>query len=191
MVERYGSSGDHSQKSIEGNAMRKMLALLFIILLALASVTGYLFLHGEIYAGEKLIAEGQEQIVRETANLKDGKARLEAGKLKAAKGKKRYGEAYKNKLLVLADKLFRGGKGFRDAREKIADGDERVARGEEKVSVGEGRLYAGELKLRQGIEKVRQAKRARLACALGAIFFTSLSIVLGFRWSNVTPRSDA
>lgn len=169
--------------------MGKVIALAFMILLSLALITVYLFLHGQILAGERLIAEGQEQIVRETANLEDGKARLEAGKKKAAAGKERYDEAHKNKLLVLADKLFKGGKGFSDAREKIADGDERVARGEEKVSVGEGRLDAGELKLREGIERVRQAKRARTACASGAALFACLSMMFGFCWRRSLART--
>jgi len=39
--------------------MGKMLALLLIIVLALASVAGYLFLTEQITAGERQIADGQ------------------------------------------------------------------------------------------------------------------------------------
>jgi hypothetical protein len=41
--------------------MGRMLALLLIILLGLASVAGYLFLTGKITAGERQIADGQRQ----------------------------------------------------------------------------------------------------------------------------------
>ena len=169
--------------------MRKVLALLLMVLLAFASVTGYLFLHGKILDGERQIADGQRQIEKETANLEAGKAKLEAGKEKAADGKKRYKHARDNLFLVLADKMFKGGTGFRHAREQIADGDKRVAKGEDKISAGEAQLDAGELELRRGRELVRLAKRARVACALGAAFFASLAIVLGFRWKRSLART--
>lgn len=162
--------------------MRKVLALLLIILLALASVAGYLFLHAEILGGEELIADGQKRFDTEQINLTEGTAKLEAGKQKSAEGKEKYKHARGNLFLVLADKLFKGGKGFGEAREKIADGDRRVAKGEDKVKAGQERLDAGEMELRQGREQVRLAKRARVACALGAVFFASLSIALGIRW---------
>jgi hypothetical protein len=169
--------------------MRKVLALSLTILLALASVVGYLSLHAKIIAGEKLIADGQAQFDREQINLDEGKVKLEAGKHKAADGKRRYEKARGNRFLVLADKLFKGGKGFRDAREQIADGDKRVAKGEDKVSAGQGRLDVGEAKLLQGRKLLRQAKSARVACALGAAFFGSLSIVLGIRWRRSLART--
>ncbi len=162
--------------------MIKTIVVAFIVLLALAASAGYLYLNGKIIAGEKLIADGQIQIVEETANLEDGKARLEAGKLKMAAGAKRYEEAHNNMFLRLADKVLKGGKGFRDARGNLADGDERVAKGEKKVSVGQARLEAGTLKLQEGIELVAQAKRARVACAIGAVFCTVLAAVLGYFW---------
>jgi hypothetical protein len=168
--------------------MGKVIALLLIILLALASVAGYLFLHGKIIAGERRIADGQRQVEKEQVNLDEGKAKLEAGKLKSSEGKKRYEKAKRNLFLVLADKLLKGGKGFKDARERIADGDERLAKGEDKVNVGKKRLEAGKLELSQGREQVKLAKRARVACALGAVLFASLSIVLGFRWRRSLAR---
>ena len=90
--------------------------------------------------------------------------------------------------LVIADKLLKGGKGFREAREQIAEGDKQVANGEDKVNVGERRLDAGKLELRRGREQLRLAKRACVACALGAAFFASVSIVLGFRWRRSPAR---
>ena len=168
--------------------MRKVLALLLIILLAFASAAGFLFLHGKITEGERRIADGQRQMEKGTAELEDGKARLEAGKLKASEGKIRYKDANGNPFLVLADKLLRGGKGFREGRERIAAGDQRVALGKDSVSVGEGKLAAGELEMRRGREQVRLAKGARVACALGAAFFASLTIVLGFRWRRSLAR---
>lgn len=61
--------------------MGKVLAMLPIILLALVSVTGYLFLTGGIIAGEIQIADGQRQIKKRTARIQGrGKTKLEAGK---------------------------------------------------------------------------------------------------------------
>ena len=162
--------------------MGKVLALLLIILLALASVAGYLFLTEKITAGERQIAVGQRQLEHGQSALEEGKAKLEAGKRALAEGKKEYKQAKDNLFVVLADKLLQGGKGFKKASKQIAEGDKQVAKGEGQVTVGERRLDAGELELRRGREQVRLAKGARVACAIGAAFFASLSIVLGFCW---------
>jgi hypothetical protein len=168
--------------------MGKMITLLLVILLALASVPGYLFLAGKITAGEKLIADGQRQLEKGRLALAQGKVKLEAGKLELSEGKKEYEQAEDNFFLVLADKLLQGGKGFEKAREQIAEGDDQVAKGEGEVKVGEKQVVAGEQELRLGLQQMRLAKGALLACALGAVFFTSLAIVLGFRWRRSLAR---
>jgi hypothetical protein len=56
------------------------------------------------------------------------------------------------------------------------------------VTEGERRLDAGELELRRGREQLRLAKGARVACAVGAAFFASLSIVLGVCWRRSLAR---
>jgi hypothetical protein len=113
---------------------------------------------------------------------------LEAGKQELSEGKKEYEQAEDNLLLVLADKLLNAGKSFEEGRKQIAKGDNQVAKGEGKVNVGERRLDAGELELRRGREQLNLAKGARVACALGAAFFASLSIVLGFFWRRSLAR---
>jgi len=166
----------------------KILTLLVIILLAFASAGGYLFLDREISAGERKIAEGQIELEKGRAALKEGKAKLEAGKQELSGGKKRYEQAKDNPLLLLTDKLIKGGKGFEEAERRIAEGDEKVAEGESKIEIGEKQIAAGELELRIGREKLMLAKGARLACALGAAFFTLLLIRLGFRWRRSLVR---
>ena len=168
--------------------MRNVRALLLMLLLAHASAAGYLFLTGKILLAEKLIAAGQRQFDRERGNLEQGKIALEAGKQRSADGKKRYEKARGNAFLVLADKLFKGGKGFRGAKEQIAEGDKRVIEGENRVSAGQERLDAGEVKLLRARELVRRAKGARVVCALGAALFGSLSIVLGIRCKRSLAR---
>ena len=168
--------------------MGKVLVLSFVILLALASMAGYLFLTQKITAGERQIADGQKQLEKGQPALEAGKAKLEAGKRELSEGKEEYKQAKDNLFLVLADKLLKGGKGFKDARERIAEGDKKVAKGEGEVNVGERRLDAGELELRRGREQLRLAKGARVACALGAAFFGSLSIVLVFCWRRSLAR---
>jgi hypothetical protein len=168
--------------------MGKVLALLLIILLALASVAGYLFLTEKITAGERQIADGQRQLEKGRPALEEGKAKLEAGKRELSESKKEYEQTEDNLFLVLADKLLRGGKGFKEARERIAEGDKQVAEGEGKVNVVERRFDVGELELRRGREQLKLAKGARVACALGAAFFASLSILLGFCWRRSLAR---
>lgn len=168
--------------------MAKLIALLLIILLALVSVAGYFFLAEQITAGEKQIAAGQRQLEKGRLRLEEGKVKLESGKQELSAGKKEYEQAEDNFFLVLADKLLQGGKGFEKAREQIAEGDDQVAKGEGEVKVGEKQIVAGEQELRLGLEQMRLAKGALLACALGAVFFTSLAIVLGFRWRRSLAR---
>ena len=182
--------------------MGKAITLLLIILLALASGAGYLFLTEKIAAGERQIADGQRQLEQGQFALEEGKTKLESGKRELAEGKKEYEQAKDNPFLVLADKLLQGGKGFKEAREQVAKGDKQVAKGDKQVAKGdkqvakgegqvtdgERRLAAGELELRRGREQLRLAKGARVACAVGAAFFASLSIVLGFCWRRSLAR---
>jgi hypothetical protein len=105
-----------------------------------------------------------------------------------SESKKEYKQAKDNQFLVLADKLLKGGKGFKDARERIVEGDKQVAKGEVEVNLGQRQLDAAELELRRGKELLMLAKDARIACALGAAFFSSLSIVLGFCWRRSLAR---
>jgi hypothetical protein len=168
--------------------MGKVLALLLIILMALASVAGYLFLTEKITAGERQIADGQRQLEKGQPVLEEGKAKLEAGKRELSEGKKEYKQAEDNLFLVLMDKVLKGGKGFEAARKRIAEGDKQVAKGEGMANDAERRLEAGKLELLRGREQLRLAKGARVACALGAAFFASLSLVLGFCWRRSLVR---
>lgn len=168
--------------------MGKVRTLLIVILLALASATGYLILTEKITTGERRIAESEIKLEKGQHKLEDGKAKLEAGKRELADGKKEYKQAKDNLFLVLVDKLLKGGKGLKEAEKRIADGDTQIAKGEDKVKVEESRLAAGELKQRQGKELLRLAKDARVACAVAAVFFASLSIVLGVRWRRSLTR---
>jgi uncharacterized membrane protein (DUF106 family) len=175
--------------------MGKVIALLLIILLALASVAGYLSLAEKIIVGERQIADGQRKLEKGQPALKKGKAKLEIGKRESSEGKKEYEQAKNNLFLVLADKLLIGIKGFKEARERIAEGDKQIVKGEDKINVGERRLDAAEMELRRGREQLKVAKGALVACALGAAFFASLSVVLGFRWrrslARIFMRTDA
>ena len=162
--------------------MIKVFALLFSVLLAVASVGGYVFLDAKIIAGEGQISDGQKEVDKGQPALDKGKAKLEAGKIELAEGKAKYENAHDNLFMVFMDKLFNRGKGFEDGRKQIAEGDKQVAQGEAKISAGEKRLAAGELELYWGKEQLKMAKGVRIACALGAIIFGVLSIVLAILW---------
>lgn len=125
---------------------------------------------------------GQTKFDTGQTAVDEGKVKLEAGKQQLSEGKKEYEQAKDSLLLVVADKVLKGGKGFKDAEKKIAAGDRKVAQGENKLNAGERRLDAGERKLSEGREQLALAKKARVASALGAAVFSSLAIVLGFWW---------
>lgn len=103
----------------------KAIAVAFVILSALASVGGFLLLDKKIHDGESRIARGCMRIDRGKAKLETGKDRLEKGMQEMEDGRKEYEQAMDDKSLVLADKLLNDGKGFREAREKIAVGPKR------------------------------------------------------------------
>jgi chromosome segregation ATPase len=168
--------------------MGKVLALVVFIVLTFASAAGYLVLTQKITAGERKIDVGEKKLEKGQAELKTGKARLKAGKQELSEGKKKYEKAEDNWFLVMADKLFKGGKGFKEAEKKIAEGDKQVAEGEVKVNAGERQVGAGEMEMSQGREQLKMAEGARVACAIAAVFFAVLSIVLGFWWRRSLGR---
>jgi len=168
--------------------MIKVFALMFSVLLALALLGGYVFLDEKIIDGEARIANGQNEVDKGQPALDKGKAKLEEGKIELAEGKAKYENAHDNLFMVFADKLFNRGKGFEDGRKQIAEGDKQVAQGEAKISAGEKRLAAGELELNQGKEQLQMAKGVHIACALGAIIFSVLSIVLTILWRKTLVR---
>jgi hypothetical protein len=130
--------------------MGRVLTLLIIVLLALVSVAGYLLLTGEIRSGEKQMADGQRRLEQGQDTLEEGKVKLAVGKQELADGKKEYEQANDSMFLVLLDKLLNAGKGFKDARTRLAKGDQQVAKGAAKVDAGEDLLAAGELRLFRG-----------------------------------------
>lgn len=168
--------------------MIKVFALLFSVLLAVASVGGYVYLDAKIIDGEGRISDGQKEVDKGQPALDKGKAKLEAGKIELAEGKAKYEKAHDNLFMVFMDKLFNSGKGFEDGRKQIADGDKQVAQGEAKISAGEKRLAAGELELSKGKERLKIAKDVRIACALGVIIFGVLSMLLAILWRRSLDR---
>lgn len=169
--------------------MRKALAWLSAIL-ALASGAGVVVLTLRIQAGEQQIAQGQRQLDAGRPQIEEGKAALAAGKQQSAAGKKEYERAKDNVFLVLADKLFGGGRGFKEAKARIDTGDQQIAEGESRIGEGEKSWAAGELELQQGREWLRLAKSGRLACASGFAVFAPVAIWLGIRWKRTRVRPE-
>jgi len=106
--------------------MGKVLALLFMILLAFASAAGYLFLSEKIIAGERQIADGQRRLENEQPALEEGKARLKVGKREMSKGKKDYEQAKGQPVLGVSGQAAERRKGLQgskrtDRRRRKAD----------------------------------------------------------------------
>jgi uncharacterized phage infection (PIP) family protein YhgE len=168
--------------------MVKLFVLLLTVLLAVVSVGGYFFIDEKIIAGEGQMDAGQKKFDEGPRALEKGKAKLEAGKLELAEGKAEYKKAHDNVFLVFLDNLFNRGRGFADGRKQIDEGERQVAQGEAKISAGEKRLATGEMELQRGREQLKLARNARIACAIGAIVFGALSIVLAILWRQSLAR---
>ena len=156
--------------------------MLLLILAAVGSAVGYLYLNGKIAEGERQIAEGRKQIDRGQIALDNGKAELKAGKQELAEGKEEFAEAEDNLFLVIADTVLQGGEGFEEAEMLIADGDRQVAEGQIRIDDGEERLAAGKLEMSRGKGQLRLAKIARVAAAILAVSSVAMAITLGYHW---------
>lgn len=154
--------------------MVKVLALIFIVLLALASTAGYVVLDRRITAAEGRVAAGQGQLQKGRRDLAAGKARLDAGRKDASRTRK---------LFEFADERLDGGRDFDRAAELVGKRtDRQIAEGENQIAAGQKRLSAGEVSIRRGREQLRVAKLQRLGLGIGAAFFGSLALLLGFPW---------
>ncbi|EKD73547.1 MAG: hypothetical protein ACD_45C00287G0006 [uncultured bacterium] len=165
--------------------MEKIATLLILILLAFASLGSYLFLTKEIIVGNLKIADGQRQLEQGEQMLAKGKAKLAGGEQKLSGAKSTYNKMQAAPLVLVSVLPVTGVLAVASekiASSKIAEGKQLAAKGEEKIKVGEKQLETGRLQLHVGMERLRHANEIRIACALGAIFFAFLSIVLGFYW---------
>lgn len=167
--------------------MKKILTLVFVLLLAAGSAAGYQIINAKIIDGEARVAAGKKLIAAGEKKLASGKARLKSGEKRLAKGKKLQKniktvtklplvpDAINN--LVVPTKMLN-----KTIDDKIADGDRQVAAGKKKIAAGEKRLKAGKSQLKMGIEKLRKAKIVRDSLGIAAIALTALFILLTLYW---------
>lgn len=168
--------------------MVKLLVIIFMILLIFLSLGGYLFLSEKIIEGQKQIVKGQLLINEGQVTFDAGKVELEEGRQESLDGKREYEEAEDNLFMVFADKLFNGGRGYKAGRRRIAEGDKQIALGVDNINDGERRLNAGKRELLKGIEQVELAKGARIACMLGGVFFSLVTLMLAVCWRRSLIR---
>jgi len=161
--------------------MGKVVILLFIILLALASMAGYLFLTLKTTSGENLLAAGQKQVNQGQQLLTVDKTKLSAGERQLSGGKRTYHEV--KDIPIFGWVIAQVG------RQAIVQGKKQIAEGKSEIKAGEGRLSAADLELSLGSKRLRLTDILRIASALGATIFITLSIVLGFYWRRSLARS--
>lgn len=165
--------------------MRKVIALLIIILLMLGFLGGYLYLSKKIDIGSLKIAAGQEQIKQGEQLLAQGKVRMEKGKQKLSNAKNTYKQMKMGSWLMTAVMPLVGVAVMTSneiAGQKIAEGNQRIAKGKEKILTGEKQLASGIKDLSLGNQKLLFANRIRIGCAIAAIFFAFLLLALVFFW---------
>jgi hypothetical protein len=167
-------------------AMKKILTLLFVFLLALGCMAGYIYLNNQIAAGSLKVAAGQKELEEGEHKLSKGKAELSAGEQKLSLVKSGY-KGVKSSSLLWITALPVAGEVFAVASNKlvsnkIAQENQLVSRGKNKVKDGEEQLHIGKLELHHGIELLDLAKVLRFICVIGVISFSFLLIILGFYW---------
>jgi hypothetical protein len=165
--------------------MGKVLILLLLALLAIGSLSGYLFLTHKITAGSLQIAAGQQQLAQGEQMLANGKDRLARGQQQLSQAQNTYKKVKAAPLWAAAVSPITGvlmEAGKKVASSKIAAGQQQVARGQEKIKNGEEQLAAGKLELAHGMEQLKLANTIRVVCAAGTIFFILLLSTLGCYW---------
>ena len=166
--------------------MKKKLVLLIIFLLALASLSSYLFLTKEIIIGSLKIEEGQEKLMEGKQLLANGENRLASGKQKLSRVKNTYSKLKAVPFLALNTLPVAGQivtvVANKYAGNKIAAGDQQVTAGVKKVNAGKAQLAEGEQQLQRGMIKLKHANIIRMACGISALLFTFLTIFLLFFW---------
>ena len=169
--------------------MGKKFTLLFIILLALASLITYVILTQKITAGDQQIADGKKQLEKGQQMLAEGKAKLAGGKQDLSKVKKVSNPMRSLPLMGMAIVNFPvTGIVYLEAKRQISEGDKLVEQGQASVQAGEKRLEAGKLALKRGKQRLNLANNIRIACAFGVVFFVSLAIFLGWYWRRSLIR---
>lgn len=178
--------------------MAKALTLLLTILLATASLGGYVYLDAKINEGQKKISAGEKQIAEGEQQLRAGQNRLAAGKKKLSAGKNQYNTMKMIPFSQLQHVIPEGKPVFDLAqqrldagRQEIAAGEKQVAAGAEKIQAGKARLQAGKDALKKGKMQLAFAKQIRLACGISAGFFGGLTFVLAVFWRRkrlMTPH---
>jgi hypothetical protein len=160
----------------------KILTLSLISLLTIASASGYGFLTEKIIAGEVKIAEGQKQLAEGEQLLAKGKTRLRRGERTLSPINGVYNGIKHIPFMGITKEVPVSKQVFAVANNELAEKNQQVAQGKEKIKSGEEQLEAGKLELANGIELLGQTNKIRITCAIAAIFFAGVLIVLVFYW---------
>jgi uncharacterized phage infection (PIP) family protein YhgE len=162
--------------------MKKILILLFFLLITLASLGTYLYLSEKILEGNIKIAEGKKQIEDGEKMLAAGKNKLATGKRKLSQLKKANGLFQSIPFMNIANKVPVGGALLNAPNQIISQGNNKIAAGEEKIKSGEQQLAEGKLELSNGIKKLYQANIIRVTSGILALIFFSIFVALVIYW---------
>jgi uncharacterized phage infection (PIP) family protein YhgE len=168
--------------------MWKNRILVFLILMAVGTASGYFYLTEKITSGRLKIAAGKQQLEDGQKMLAQGKARLANGQGSLSQAKNIYHDVKSVPLMGLARYLPVTGTVFSIAHSRIAEGNQLVTKGQEKINAGEKQLSEGKLELSNGEKKLKYANHIRILYAVGAIMFTLLSILFAYKCKS-KPKS--
>jgi exonuclease VII small subunit len=155
--------------------------LIFLVLMAVATASGYFYLTEKIAAGDLKIAAGKKQLADGEKLLAQGKTRLAEGQGSLSQAKGLYHGIKSVPLMGIVKDLPISGTFFSIAHGKIQEGNDLVKKGQEKIKNGEKQLSEGKLDLSNGERKLKDANNIRIACGVSAIVFTLLAFLVAYK----------
>ncbi len=165
--------------------MKKIGTLLFVFLLAILSLAGFLFLNKKIEDGTIKLSSGLHQLEQGKKSLSEGQDALLKGEKQLSQGKRMYKEIKKSSVLAVAMAPVAGAvmlASDQAIKNKIEKGKMQIASGKEQIKSGKERLAKGNVELNDGYEKLKIAKILRAICAIGTVLLSILLIGLILYW---------
>ncbi len=171
--------------------MGKVLTLVLTLILTLGFIACYLFLTVQINTGSLKIAAGQKQLEDGEQMVARGKTKLSSGNQQLSSAKSGYSKIKTLSYMSVVAAPVAGVvalAGNQVIGNQISEGDQMVAQGRSKIKAGEEQLSAGKLQLQHGVQRLALAKKIRIACAIAAVIFAALLIVLVVCWRKKMPK---
>ncbi len=175
--------------------MKKILALILLLGLSIACLSGYLILNKRILEGSVKVMAGEKQIAEGELKLARGKKKLASGEKQLASGKQAYHHMSQATVFEAATPigvpiLVATLAASKVTGDKVSEGNRLVEQGKGKIKAGEQKLAAGKEELKRGIQLLGRAKWLRNFFGIGSIIFPVLFFILVYCWRPRKPKRN-